>query len=319
MVVAPKVSVVVPVYNVRSYIKEALVSLERQSFAGFEVVVVDDGSTDDTAEVVKPFVARDSRFQLLNKQNGGLSSARNYGIRHARAEYIALLDGDDTYEPNKLATHVARLDSATEIGVVYSASRVIREDGRPTFMHLDGKPIRSNPLAALLCKNFIGHGSNAVFRRSLWDEVGEFDEALRSSEDVDFWLRIAATQRWRFHREPQVLCSYRVRQSGLTFDVMQMQRCNEQVIAAAYRRSPELVGPLLPTAFAYMYRYLARLSLTAGDAAIARDFIDRAIAADRSIFYHDPRSLLTLVAVRLVPLAKLVIGRSLGLVDNTPG
>ena len=310
MVVAPKVSVVVPVYNVRSYIEEALVSLERQSFQEFEVVVVNDGSTDDTAEVVKPFVLRDSRFQLLYKQNGGLASARNYGIRKARAEYIALLDGDDAYEPGKLATHVARLDNATEIGVVYSASRIICEDGRPTFMHLSGKPIRSNPLAALLCKNFIGHGSNAVFRRSVWHEVGEFDEALRSSEDIDFWLKIAATQRWRFYREPQILCSYRVRQSGLSFDVMQMQRCNEQVIEAAYRRSPELVGPVLATAYAYMYRYLARLSLTAGDAAVARDFIDRAIAADRSIFYRDPRSLLTLAAVRLVPLANLVIGRS---------
>ncbi len=317
MVVAPKVSVIVPAYNVRSYIEDALVSLERQSLQEFEVIIVDDGSTDGTAEVVKPFVVRDSRFQLLQKQNGGLSQARNYGIRHARADYIALLDSDDAYEPDKLATHVARLDSAPEVGVVYSASRAIREDGRPTFMRLSGKPVRSDPLLALLCKNFIGHGSNAVFRRSIFDEVGEFDEALRSSEDVDFWLRIAATQRWRFHREPRVLCCYRVRPSGLSFNVVQMQRCCEQVIEAAYRRSPELVEPVLPTAHAYMYRYLARLSLTTGDAAIARDFIDRAIAADRSIFYRDVRSLLTLVAVRMAPLAKLVIGRSLGSVEYT--
>lgn len=317
MVVAPKVSVIVPAYNVRSYIEEALASLERQSLQEFEVLIVDDGSTDDTAEIVKPFVVRDSRFQLLHKQNGGLSSARNYGIRHARADYIALLDGDDVYEPDKLAAHVAVLDSAAEVGVVYSASRVIREDGRPTFMRLSGKPVQSDPLLALLCKNFVGHGSNAVFRRSIFDEVGEFDETLRSSEDVDYWLRIAATQRWRFHREPRVLCCYRVRPSGLSFNVLQMQRCNEQVISAAYRRSPELVEPALPTAYAYMYRYLARLALTAGDVEQARDFIDRAIASDREIFYRDPRSLLTLIAVRLAPLANLVIGRSLGSVKYT--
>ena len=317
MVVAPKVSVIVPAYNVRSYIEDALVSLERQSLHEFEVLIVDDGSTDDTAEVVKSFVLRDSRFQLLPKQNGGLSSARNYGIRHARADYIALLDGDDVYEPDKLAAHVAVLDSAADVGVVYSASRVIREDGRPTFMSLSGKPIKSDPLLALLCKNFVGHGSNAVFRRCLLDEVGEFDETLRSSEDVDFWLRIAATQRWRFYREPRVLCCYRVRPSGLSFNVLQMQRCNEQVISAAYRRSPELVEPALPTAYAYMYRYLARLSLTAGDVEQARDFIERAIASDREIFYRDPRSLLTLIAVRLAPLANLVIGRSLGSVKYT--
>ncbi len=316
MVVAPKVTVVIPAYNVCSYIEEALVSLERQSLQEFEALIVDDGSTDATAELVKPFVARDSRFKLLYKQNGGLSSARNYGIRHARADYIALLDGDDTYEPDKLATHVALLDRAAEVGVVYSASRVIREDGRPTFMYLSGKPVRSDPLLALLCKNFIGHGSNAVFRYSLFDEVG-FDEALRSFEDLDFWLRIAAMQRWRFHREPRALSCYRVRRSALSFNVKQMQRCGEQVIEAAYQRSPDVVRPVLPTAHAYLYRYLARLSLTAGDAEQARDFVDQAVEAESSIFYRDPRSLLTLAAVRLAPFAKLVIGRALGSVEYT--
>lgn len=311
MVISPKVSVVVPAYNVRSYIEDALVSLERQSFDKFEVIVVDDGSTDDTAEVVKPFCERDSRFQLVQKQNGGLSSARNYGIHHACGEYIALLDGDDVYEQDKLAVHVALLDRDADVGVAYSASRAVREDGRSTFMYLSGKPITSDPLLALLCKNFIGHGSNAVFRRAVFDQVGEFDETLRSSEDVDFWLRVAV-QRWRFDREPRVLCRYRVRPSGLSFNVLQMQRCCTQVIESAYQRSPEVVEPMLPTAYAYMYRYLARLSLTAGDAEQARDFIDQALAADYTIFYRDPRSLLTLAAVRLAPLAKLIIGRSLG-------
>lgn len=313
----PQVSVVVPAYNVSSYIEEALVSLERQSFQEFEVLVVDDGSTDGTADVVKPFCQRDSRFRLLQKPNGGLSSARNYGIRHACTEYIALLDGDDVYEPDKLANHVAILDRTADVGVVYSASRAIRDDGRPTFMILSGKPVKSDPLLALLCKNFVGHGSNAVFRRSLFEEVGEFDETLRSSEDLDFWLRIAATQRWRFYREPRVLCCYRVRPSGLSFNVAQMQHACETVIESAYKRSPEVVGPALPTSRSYMYRYLARLSLTAGDVTKARDFIDRAWDADRSIFYRDPRSLLTLVAVRMAPVAKLALQRSLGKVEYT--
>ncbi|NEO89602.1 MAG: glycosyltransferase [Moorea sp. SIO3G5] len=317
MITSPKVSVIVPAYNVRSYISEALVSLERQSYREFEVLIVDDGSTDDTAELVKPFCRRDSRFQLLQKSNGGLSSARNYGIRHARASYIALLDADDVYKPDKLANHVAVLDREPEVGVVYSASQAIRDDGSPTIMRLSGKPVMSDPLLALLCKNFIGHGSNGVFRSCLVDEVGEFDEGLRSSEDIDFWLRIAATGRWRFHREPKVLCCYRVRPSGLSFNIAQMQHSHEQVLKSAYERSPELVEKVLPTAYAYMYRYLARLSLTAGDAAKAVHFINQALAANSSIFYRDPRSLLTLVAVRLAPLAKLVIKRSLGSVEYT--
>lgn len=317
MVVEPKVSVIIPAYNVCSYIEAALLSVERQSLKEFEALIVDDGSTDGTAEVVKPFCQRDSRFRLLQKPNGGLSSARNYGMRQARAAYIALLDGDDTYEPDKLETHVAVLDRKADAGVVYSASRAIRDDGRPTFMRLSGKPVKSDPLQALLCKNFIGHGSNAVFRRCLVDEVGEFDEGLRSSEDLDFWLRVAGTGRWRFEREARVLCSYRVRPSGLTFNVMQMLHSHQKAIAAAYQRSPERLAPVLPTAYAYMYRFLARLSLTAGDAEKATDFIDRAWASDRSIFYRDPRSLLTLIAVRLAPLAKLAIRRSLGSVEYT--
>lgn len=318
MVINPKVSVVVSAYNVRSYIQDALVSLEQQSFQEFEVLIVNDGSTDGTAEVVKSFCQRDSRFKLLQKQNGGISSARNYGIHHARASYIALLDGDDTYKPDKLATHVALLDKVAEVGVVYSASRAIREDGHPTFIYLSGKPIESDPLIALLCKNFIGHGSNAVFRRSIFDEVGEFDPALSSAADLDFWVRIAATRRWRFQREPRVLCCYRVCPAGMSFNLKTMQYDIEKVIDTAYRLSTNLVEPMLPTIYAYMYRYLTRLSLTAGNAEQARDFIDRALASDRSIFYRDPRSLLTLAAVRLAPLTNMMIQQSLGLVQSPP-
>jgi glycosyltransferase involved in cell wall biosynthesis len=317
MVFSPKVSVIVPAYNISSYIKDALVSLEEQSFRDFEVLIVDDGSSDDTVERVKPFCQRDDRFRLLQKENGGLSSARNYGMRHASGEYIALLDGDDLYKQDKLANHVNRLDRQPEVGVVYSASQAIRDDGGTTLIRLSGRPVSRDPLLALLCKNFVGHGSNAVFRRSLVAEVGEFDETLPSSEDLDYWLRIAATRRWQFYLESQVLCCYRVRPSGLSFDVQRMQQCNERVIEKVCKIAPTLVEPMLPTAYAYMYRYLARLSLTAGDRELAVEYIDRAWHSDRSIFYRDPRSLLTLVSVRLAPLAQLAIRRSLGSLKST--
>jgi cellulose synthase/poly-beta-1,6-N-acetylglucosamine synthase-like glycosyltransferase len=307
----PKVSVVIPAYNVCAYLEEALKSLERQSFQAFEAIVVDDGSTDGTVNLVQQFCQRDSRFRLFTKPNGGLSSARNYGIRQAQAGYIAMLDGDDRYEPDKLANHVQCLDRDPRVGVVYSASKIIRHDGQLSWMSLDGKPIQSNPLVSLLCKNFVGHGSNAVFRRILINEVGEFDETLRSSEDIDFWLRIAATGRWHFYREPRALCCYRVRPAGLSFNVAQMQRSHEQVIQSAYHRSREQLEPWLPTAYAHMYRFLARLALTGGDTTLARQLMQQAWSSDRSIFYDDPRSLLTLIAVQLAPLSKQIIGRSL--------
>ncbi len=316
MVTIPKVSVVVPAYNVSNYIQKALNSLELQTFRDFEVLVVDDGSIDETAAIVQKFCQRDSRFQLLQKSNGGLSSARNYGIYYARGEYIAMLDADDIYHADKLANHVHRLDKEADIGVVYSASQTIRDDGRLTFMTLSGKPINSHPMLALLCKNFIGHGSNAIFRRCLVEEVGGFDEELRSWEDVDFWLRIAAIQKWRFHREKRILSYYRVRPSGLSFNLVQMRISGEQVITKAYQRSPTLIKPHLSTIYAYMYRYLARLCLQGGDTETARDFIDMALLYDRSIFYRDLRSLFTLISIRLSPLAKLAIAHLLGVTKS---
>ena len=319
MSVSPKATVVIPAYNVSRYIQDALISLEQQTFDAFEAVIVDDGSTDGTAAIVQSFCQRDSRFRLVTKPNGGLSSARNFGIRHAKADYIAMLDGDDVYEPDKIANHVKWLDSDPQIGVVYSASKTIRDDGHVTWMSISGKPISSDPLVSLLCKNFVGHGSNAMFRRKLIDEVGEFDETLRSSEDIDFWLRVAATEQWRFQRESQPLCCYRVRPSGLSFNLPQMHYSHEQVLQSAYHRSPNQVEPWLNTAYAYMYRFLARIALTSGDAKQAHQLIEQAWSSDWSIFYRDPRSLLTLAAVKFSPLTRQLISRSLGSASSTQG
>lgn len=101
----PKISVIVPAYNVETYIEAALLSLESQTFEDFEALIVDSGSTDKTPQIVKSFCARDSRFSLLQKTKEGFSSACNYGIRYSYGEYIALLNGDDIYDSEKLANH----------------------------------------------------------------------------------------------------------------------------------------------------------------------------------------------------------------------
>ena len=314
---SPQVSVIIPAYNVGHYLKAALQSLKQQSYDDFEALIVDDGSTDDTAKIASNFCRQDSRFRLLQKSNGGLSSARNYGIKNASGKYIALLDGDDIYHPHKLATHVKVLDTCPAIGVTYSASRAIRDDGQKTFMVISGKPVHSDPLIALLCKNFIIHGSNAVFRHSLVTEIGEFDQTLSSCEDLDFWLRVAATKRWQFYRLPEILCFYRVRPSGLSFDVPKMQHTQQRVIQAAYRRSPETVTPWLATSYAYMYRYLARVALSSGDRVLARNYLEQAWQENAAIFLRDWRSLLTLIAIILAPVANLAIRKTLGVAEST--
>jgi glycosyltransferase involved in cell wall biosynthesis len=307
----PIVSVVVPTYNIEAYLGDTLRSLETQTLSNFEVLIVDDGSTDGSAAIAREFCTRDDRFKLLQKTNGGLSSARNYGIKHALGNFIALLDGDDLYHPDKLMTHVIALESDPAVGVVYSASEIIREDGSVTAISLSGKPIYDDILPALLCKNFVGHGSNGVFRRHLWEQVGGFDEELRSFEDVDFWLRIAALRSTYFFREPRKLCQYRVRPQALSTHVAQMQHYGERVMLKAVRQSPAILGPVMPTAQAYLYRYLARLALTSGDLPLAKQLIDQAWDYNCRIFYRDIRSLSTLVAIKLAPLSKLSIQHTL--------
>lgn len=311
-VMLPRVSVVIPAYNVARYLPVALDSLLTQSMMEFEALIVDDGSTDDTAAVAQEYVKRDRRFTLLQKPNGGLSSARNYGMAAAGSDYIALLDADDAYHPDKLRNHVERLDSDPRISVVYSASRIIRNDGKKTWMQLSGKPLYREPLFSLLCKNFVGHGSNGIFRRSLLAEIGTFDESLRSCEDIDFWLRIAALDSSQFYRDPHPLAYYRVRPSGLSFNLPQMEDTCCRVLKAASARAPERTAPFMSTAFAYTYRYLARMALTSGDLAKAEAYINQSWESDASIFWRDLRSLSTLLAIRLAPISRRFIAGTLG-------
>jgi glycosyltransferase involved in cell wall biosynthesis len=308
---SPRVSVVIPAYNVGNYLEVALLSLSQQTLVEFEAIIVDDGSTDESAEIARRFVKRDPRFRLVQKANGGLSSARNAGIAAARSPYIALLDGDDAYNLDKLTSHVAILDADPKVGVVYSGSRLIGEDGKPSGLTMSGRPIHGDALLALLCKNFVGHGSNGIFRKEIVQAIGGFDEALRSSEDIDFWLRVAGDGRWTFQQVSEIQVFYRVRSTSLSFDVEQMRRSNEKVLDLALERWPQRVKPMLPTARAYLYRLLARYCLQASNPTGANQYIRRALKSDASIFLKDIRSLSTLVAVAVAPLSERFLKRTL--------
>ncbi len=307
-----KVSVVIPAYNVAGYLTATLRSLLTQTAQNFEVLIIDDGSTDETAKIAHGFTANYAHFHLLRKPNGGLSSARNFGINAAQGDYIALLDGDDLYRPEKIARHTAVLDRNPQVGVVYSASQALRDDGGNLWFSLSGKPVLGDPLVALMCKNFIGHGSNAMFRRSLVDQVGGFDETLTSVEDLDFWLRIAELGTWTFHRDAKVLCDYRIRPAGLSYNTAVMQHTHERVIQAAAQRNREKTAQLMPLAYAYMYRYLARLAMTTGNSNQAKQYLAQAWDSDASIFWRDGRSLLTLLSVKAAALTKPIITQALG-------
>ena len=218
----PAVTVLMPAYDVEPYVGDAIRSVLAQSFADLELVVVDDGSKDGTAEVAAAIAQEDRRVRLVRQSNRGLAGARNTAMRMARGDVFALLDSDDLWEPDFLAEQVAILaarpaiDIVTGNGWMYGGSRH-GELARPCP---DSRP--DPDLAAILGDEravFI----MSVFRRRVYEVVGCFDETMRTNEDYDFWLR-AAIAGFRFARNDRPLGHYRIRTDSLSASEMRMLR-----------------------------------------------------------------------------------------------
>jgi glycosyltransferase involved in cell wall biosynthesis len=187
----PIVTVVTPAYNVAKYIGETVDSVLGQTFHDFEYLVVDDGSVDNSIDIVRAHVRDDPRFRLIQGEHRGLSATRNAGIREAAGEYIAFLDGDDRWHPKFLERQVRLIRSLPpDVGVVFCRSRLMLENGTLVFLQwqragrydFDDFLVNSNPAR---------NGSSLLIRKSCFTDVGGFDEKLRYVEDLDMWLRIA--------------------------------------------------------------------------------------------------------------------------------
>ncbi len=190
----PKVSVIIPVYNSEKTISEALDSVAAQTYAGYEVIVVNDGSTDQSEGVIKKYMRPPLNITYVEQVNKGPAAARNAGLRLAKGELVAFLDADDLWDKDKLATAVEAMDANPQAKLVFTDMRhmvndslvhssYLRERG---YRHLGGGHIYDN----LLKGNFI-FTPTVVLRRDALNETGLFDERLPIAEDYDLWLRIA--------------------------------------------------------------------------------------------------------------------------------
>lgn len=191
----PTVSVIIPTHNRAHLLPRALDSVLSQGFADLEVLVVDDGSTDGTAELMKRYDDPRVRY-LVQPQNQGVSAARNRGMREARGRFLALLDSDDEWMPDKLAAQVVFLEDAdAKVGAVYTGVETIDPNGE---RHAHLPQHRGDLFDVLLVRNVLhGAPSNILMRREVIDEVGFFDEAIPAIEDYDYFLRLAK----RYHIE----------------------------------------------------------------------------------------------------------------------
>jgi len=184
----PKVSVIIPTHNRLPMLIEAIHSVLKQDFEDFELIVVDDGSTDGTAEEIRKFGGRVKLLQ--HPENRGVSAARNKGILHAKGKYIAFLDSDDLWVKGKLKIQVTFLDENPHYPLCYTDEIWIRRGKRVNPMVKHGK--YSGWIFEKCLPLCIISPSSAMMRKTLFSKVGLFDEALPVCEDYDFWLRISA-------------------------------------------------------------------------------------------------------------------------------
>ena len=186
----PAVSVVIPAYNAAWCVRKAIDSVLAQDFRDFELIVVDDGSTDDTAAVLSAY---GNAIRIVHQINGGLSNARNTGIRESRGEFVAFLDADDWWLPGKLGRQVELMRNRPDLGFSSTTARVEDPDGKLVNVWACAQ-WQGSFLVHLFGSNadVAGSGSAVVARRELFQRAGYFDESLRSLEDIDMWMRLAA-------------------------------------------------------------------------------------------------------------------------------
>ena len=199
----PAVSVVIPAYNAAWCVGKAIDSVLAQDFRDFELIVVDDGSTDETAAVLSGY---GDAIRVVHQANGGMSHARNAGIRAARGEFIAFLDADDWWLPGKLGNQIELMRSNTGIGFSSTAARVEDPEGR-LLNAWPCSPCETSFLAHLFQGNAgIAGGSSALMvRRALLEKTGGYDETLGGVEDADLWIRLAAITEYACIPEPGVI------------------------------------------------------------------------------------------------------------------
>lgn len=314
----PKVSVVIPLYQTERYIGAAVSSVLAQTFGDFEVIVVDDGSSDRGPQLAR--ATGDARVRVVSQENRGLAGARNTGIREAKGRYVGLLDADDLWHPGKLEALVARLDAEPDAGIAFCASRFVDDDGNP--IGLIQRPQRRTSAAHdVFCRNPVGNGSAPVIRRETLDEIAFddarfgrtcwFDESFRQSEDIECWTRIAALTKWRFVFVDAVLTDYRVNSTGLSANTERQLETWRRFRAKVAGYAPDLEARYGDLAEAYQLRYLARRAVRAKAGWPALAMIAKATALSPRLLLEEPaRTTTTFAAAGLLcALPPAVFGR----------
>ncbi len=300
-----KVSVIIPVYKVEKYIDATVQSVLAQTYKNFEILIIDDASPDKSIEICQKFT--DPRIKIIHQANRGLAGARNTGIRHAQGEYLAFLDGDDLWLPEKLEKQIDHLENSPAVGVSFCRSAFIDEVGKPLGTYQMPK-LKGITTPYLLCRNPVGNGSAPVVRREVFEAIKfpdnlhgnvedfYFDEHFRQSEDIECWIRISIETNWQIEGISEALTLYRVNSGGLSANMLKQLDSWEKVIEKTRSYAPEIVNQWEKLARAYQLRYLARRAVRLQDGSMAVELVNRALATNWRILLEEPRRTLISLA-----------------------
>ena len=277
----PKVSTVIPAYNAVRFLPQTVASALAQTWQDFELLVVDDGSTDET----RTWVANhsDARVRLIEQAHQGTARARNLGIAQAQGDYIAFLDADDLWEPTKLEKQVACLGARPEVGLVHTAIRYIDDEGSEIgkVLHSEGD---GDVWEKVVLHMLVRCGSTPLIRRSCFDKVGMFDTDLDFAEDWDMWLRIAAHFHFAVLNEP--LVAYRQHHANTTRKYQTIMPNLERVLERAFRDAPPEKRGLRKKAYGYAYLFAAQRAFNERDLGEAASLLYRAFRSYPRLRYR---------------------------------
>jgi len=273
----PEVSVIVATYNMAQYLPLAVRSILGQTRAVLEVHVVDDGSTDNTAEVMREF-ANDPRVHYHWQQNAGQTKAKNLGISHARGAFIAFCDADDLWTPDKLEVQMPLFERSANVGVVYARKQQILPDGSPGRPAPPAKSFEGVVTNDLFKCNFVSFGT-AIIRRRCIDELGAFDERYRMGIDWELWLRLST--RYEFAFADKVTYLYRVWPGQMSHNWRGRYEHEFQIMRDFLGKHPgKIPAAVERAAYAFTYARRGRLRVL-----VDREYLNGFKDACRSIFY----------------------------------
>jgi glycosyltransferase involved in cell wall biosynthesis len=297
----PKVSIIIPSYNRADMILTAIESAQAQTFPNWEVIIVDDGSVDNTREVVAG--VKDARVRYIYQDNKGLSGARNTGIRASRGEYIAFLDSDDAFSPKKLELQVPVLDSNLDLGLVAAGFHEV--DVKLQFIR-ELRPWEKSPILDLL--NWVRTcpfcpGAPLV-RRTWLEKAGLFDESMRFVEDWDLWLRMSFLGcRMQWLEEPVYL--YRMHNNNMVRQAMLMKNGMIRMFDKFFAQPglPDQITALHDEAYGHAYLNAAARALAGGDGEEGKACLITAFEYDPSLLKgFPPVAIDSLASFALTPL-----------------